>query len=364
MSRPPVRRWRRAVIVAATLLIPLLVFLLWPSPIDAIVIEPIPTTRMDGPLAPNDALLDAEILLDEQVDGPEDVDIDREGRIYAGTADGRIIRRDRDGKLETFAKTGGRPFGIDFDASGNLIVCDGIKGLLSIDPTGKIHVLATECDGVPFGFTDDVEVGRDGVIYFSDASSKFGVGRYTEDLLEGRPHGRLLAYDPDKEQVQTLLDDLHFANGIAVDPDSRFVLVNETYRYRVTRRWLKGKRKGLSDSFVEHLPGFPDGISSGPRDTFWLAMFTVRNEMADRLAPYPWLRNQMAKLPDRFRPKPAPYGLVVELDQDGKILRSLHDARGEMFGNITSAEEVDGFLYLGTLLERHIGRIQLSNLSD
>lgn len=43
-----------------------------------------------------------------------------------------------DGKLDIFAETKGRPLGIQFDKNKNLIVCDSYKGLLSIDPKGRL----------------------------------------------------------------------------------------------------------------------------------------------------------------------------------------------------------------------------------
>ena len=95
-----------------------------------------------------------------------------------------------------FARTDGRPLGLHFDANGHLIVADSEKGLLSVDPSGVVAVLATEHGGKPFGVTDDLEVGPDGVIYFSDASWKFPFSGYKLDLMEHRPNGRLLAYYP------------------------------------------------------------------------------------------------------------------------------------------------------------------------
>lgn len=54
-----------------------------------------------------------------------------------------------------------------------------------------------------------------------------------------------------------------------------FVLVNETYRYRIVRYWLKGPKAGTHEVFIDNLPGFPDNISSNRKGTFWLALFTV-----------------------------------------------------------------------------------------
>ncbi len=83
--------------------------------------------------------------------------MDSQGRVYGGTQDGKIMRLLPDGQLEVFAETKGRPLGLQFDKKENLIVCDAYKGLLSIDPQGKIKVLATSADGVLFKFTDASE---------------------------------------------------------------------------------------------------------------------------------------------------------------------------------------------------------------
>lgn len=341
------------------LLVALIIFIAWPSPIDPVVLEPGEPLPLSGALEPNEDLRAAERLADGEIIGPEDVDIDAEGRIYGACEDGRIVRILPDGTVEDWSTGLGRPLGMDFDKEGNLIVCDAVLGLLSIDPKGISTVLVDANGEQNLGFTDDCEIASDGVIYFSDASKKFGVGEYMFDLLEGRPHGRLFAYDPATKETTMLLDDLSFANGIAVAEDDSFVLVNETYRYRITRYWLKGDKKGTSEVFIDNLPGFPDGISSTPRGTFWVAMFTVRNPTADALAGYPWVRAQMAKLPRVFLPAPAEYGFILELDANGNILRSLHDPGGEQISNVTSVHEEDGTLYLGNLVKDYVGRLSL-----
>lgn len=171
---------------------------------------------------------------------------DDRGRIYGGLIDGRIVRFSPGLRSwETFADTGGRPLGLDFDQSGNLIVADAFRGLLSVDPGGDIAVLASQAGGVPFGLTDDVDVAADGLIYFTDASWRHSLATYKLDALEHRPHGRLLTHDRDSGTTDVLLDGLHFANGVAVNPSNDFVLVNETWEYRVTRYWLSGPKAGM-----------------------------------------------------------------------------------------------------------------------
>ncbi|MEM7355909.1 MAG: SMP-30/gluconolactonase/LRE family protein [Acidobacteriota bacterium] len=341
----------------------LVALLLTPSPIDPLPYDAPAAPSLTGALAPNPILQASVLLAEDVVQGPEDVAVDPLGRIYGGTADGRVVRltpqAGGDYRVETFAETGGRPLGLDFDPAGRLIVADADRGLLAIDTEGRLTVLAEEAEGLRFGLADDLDVASDGRVYFSDASWKYGFGTHLEDLLEARPHGRLLRYDPSTSQTEVLADGLYFANGVALSSNEDFVLVCETYRYRITRYWLEGPRAGTSDIFLDNLPGFPDGVSSNPRGTFWVALFTVRNATLEALHPRPWLKRQLAKLPHSWWPKPAPYGLVLEVGEDGRIRRSLHDPTGERVPLITSAEEVGDVLYLGNLDRGWIGRLAL-----
>lgn len=348
----------RSSLALLVLLIPVAVYLLtWPVEIEPVAWTPPPAPPLEGVYAPNTYLDEVERILDGQFTGPEDVTMDADGRLYTGVADGRILRFNVDGTgMSTYANTKGRPLGMAWDGSGNLIVADALRGLLSVDPAGSVNTLATECDGIPFGFTDDVAVAADGSIYFTDASWRYRVPNYMADLMDGRGNGRFLVHDPVSRKTRTLVDGLAFANGVALSPDESFVLINETWRYRVLRYWLTGDKQGTWDVFIDNLPGFPDNISSNGEGTFWLALFTTRNPMADMLAPYPLFREILWRLPQSLVPKARPYSFVLGLDADGQVVHNLQGPAA-VLAPVTSVNELNGTLFLGSVEDNAIGRI-------
>ena len=348
--------------VAILFVVVIIVYLLaWPVPINPAAWTPPPAPELTGAYAQNSELTRIEKL---KIDGfaPEDVAFDSQDRIYCGDDHGRIYRFEPDGtKPQLFADTKGRPLGLVFDPAGNLIVADAVIGLLSIAPDGKLSVLTTEAGGVPFRLANDLDVARDGTIYFTDASYKFPLTQLKADVLEHQPNGRLLGYDPRTRQTRVLLNDLYFANGVAVSPDQSFVLVNDTETYRVRRYWLTGTKQGQTDVFIDNLPGFPDGISSNGKNTFWLALVNGRDKGLDFLLPRPLLRKIVWRLPSFLQPSIKRYAFVVALDTNGKVVRTLQDPSAQSFTQIANVVEHKGKLYFGSIGESAIGRMPAPN---
>jgi sugar lactone lactonase YvrE len=340
--------------------IPLLYLLFWPVSIDPVMWTPPEAPKLTGIYEVNSRLASVERLGVGAGTGPEDVAIDTEGRIYAGMVDGRIMRFQSDGsRPEIFADTGGRPLGLRFDSQGNLIVCDASKGLLLVATNGSITTLSTETDGRPYKLTDDLDIAADGTIYFTDASYKYNYIDHLYDFLEHGSNGRLIAYDPANKRARTLLDKLHFANGVAMSPDQSFVLVVESSEYQVQRYWLAGPKKGTAEVFINNLPGVPDGISSNGKGKFWLALASTRDSRLDSSLPRPFLRKITLRIPKSLWPSPSRYSFILGLDIDGKVTDNFQDPSNSSFSYITNVVEHDGTLYLGSLVENSIARLKL-----
>lgn len=70
----------------------------------------------------------------------------------------------------------------------------------------------------------------DGSLYFSVASTKYELHNWYLDVLEAKPHGQLLKYDPSSGETSIILDDLCFANGVALSQDQQYLVVCETWK--------------------------------------------------------------------------------------------------------------------------------------
>ena len=280
--------------------------------------------------------------------GTEDVVVLADGAVVTGVVDGRLLAIDpATGDETVIGDTGGRPLGIEVHPDGGLVVCDAHRGLLHVDE-GVVTTLADGFEGVPFRFCNNAAVGRDGTIWFTDSSTKFGIDHWRGDLVEHRPTGRLFRRDPDGT-LTVLLDELAFANGVALAPDESFVVVAETGAYGLRRLWLTGERAGSVESFGDVLPGFPDNISTGDDGNVWVAIASPRDAALDLLLPrVPLLRRLVWALPQRLQPQPKKLVRVQAYAADGTLV---HDVAGEhpRFGMPTGVRQVGDVVWLGSL---------------
>jgi sugar lactone lactonase YvrE len=366
--KTPNRRRPALLAVQLVVLALLAALFLAPSPIHAAAWTPDAGPAWAGVLSTNRELLQVGLLGETKLTHPEDVAFDVQGRLYAGCEDGNIYRLALDAsgradQISVFARIGGYPLGLAFDKAGELIVADKGVGLLSVDPNGKATILTNQVGGTPITYANDLDIAQDGTIYFSDSSTRFNRG-WPYDILEAKPYGRLLAYDPANASTRLIKDGLYFANGIALSHDESYLLVGETARYRIARLYLKGPKSGSWDYFAENLPLLVDNIDRDGNGGYFVAG-NRRLPFIDKLQPNPFLKDQVAKLPSPFLVaipalKPNRYGFLLQLDSSGSMQRSLQDPTGRVYAT-SSATPYQGSLYIGTLYGDAIAQFKLSH---
>lgn len=327
--------------------------------IDPQVWQPPPAPQRVGLYAPNDALDDVE-LWPTPGTGPEDIVVGDDGMVYTGLNDGRILRFSPDGQeLEQLTNTGGWVLGLELLPDGGLLVCDSQRGLFRLDlDTRELEPLVTRVAGRPLGLTNNAAVAADGTIYFSESTTRHSIRWHMADIFEHSGAGSLWRRDPDGS-VDLVLDGLSFANGVTLTPDGQAVLVAELASYEIHRVWLTGERQGVADTFAANLPGFPDNLSTGPGGTIWCALPSPRNALLDAMAPRtPLLRKLVWRIPEAVRPKATRLAFVLGFDASGQVTHNLQGS-GERYHYVTGVREHDGWLYLGSVVNRAIARVRL-----
>jgi sugar lactone lactonase YvrE len=301
-------------------------------------------------------------------EGPEHVVLARDGKLYTTVLSGNILRMNPDGSgREVFANTGGRVLGFDFDAAGNLIAADAVKGLLSISPDRKITVLTDAVGGDPIRYADAVVVARNGKMYLSDASTRFAPARWggtfeasVLDIIEQSSTGRILEYDPATRGTRVVAKGLSFANGVALSQDEKDLFVAETGKYRVWKIPAEARELDIAQGgaparlLLDNLPGYPDNLMRGLDGKIWMGLTKPRSPVVDGMAEKPFLRAMTLRLPRALWPVPKAYGHVMAFTEDGKIVADLQDPSGA-YPETTAVTETADRLYVQSLHAKGLG---------
>ena len=339
---------------------------LWPVPLTPEVYEPLKAPAFTGDFESNDAMAALElVLLPDAAVGPEDLAVMPDGTVYTTDLAGKLYRID--GEVpELIEDLGGRPLGLKAGPDGALYIADSYRGILRWTGPGRLETLVSEVAGAPLIYANQLDIARDGTIYFSNSTDRFD-----PELLGGtKPTSVMTVWEqsnsgyvarrlPDAT-VEKIADGFVYTNGVALSQAEDFLLINETGRARVHKLWLTGEKAGERELFLGNLPGYPDNLERQGDGTFWLAFASPRLP-SEKLMPYPFLRKVTWRLGDLVRPAPVHRGMVIQFDENGNILRNLQDPSGR-FGVTTSALQVGAQFYVMSLDGRGFGRGMAADL--
>ena len=355
----------------------LLYLLLWPVKLNPVAWKPSPNAGYTGAHQPNTKLSKLSLVgLQKDQIGPEFF-VAHNGYIYTGLLNGDLVRMEADGKNQTIVtNTGGRPLGLHVDSQGRLLVADAMKGLLRVQRDGSSFRVDSLVDPLinEIGHADAVVEAPDGVLWFTDASTRFhslDYGTFVAsvlDILEHSCTGRIMSFNPKTKISRVAMDGLCFPNGLQLSEDGRALLISEMGAFRVLRVDLNklkissgpalatedGLQKGSVKLILDNLPGYPDNLSKGADGRLWIGLTKPRSRVVDAIAPYPLVRKMLIRLPLALWPVPKPYGHIIAFNEEGKILDDLQDPSGA-YPETSGAIEVDGKLYVQSLHAHAIG---------
>jgi len=170
----------------------------------------------------------------------------------------KIFRVHPDGKKEEVIALGD-PDGNTFDRRHRLIDCASVlRAIIEVSPEGKYKVLADRFEGKRLNSPNDVIVGPDGALYFTDPTLDLVAGEKQEIPFQG-------VYRLDDNGKLTLLTkDLTQPNGLAFSPDGKKFYVDDSEQRNI-RVYDVEPDKTLSHGriFGEEPGGKNDGVPDG-----------------------------------------------------------------------------------------------------
>jgi gluconolactonase len=187
---------------------------------------------------------------------------DKSGFLYVSDEEiNKIFRVYSDGHKEELISLGD-PDGNTYDHELRLLDCASVlRAIIRIGPDGKYTVLADHYDGKKFNSPNDVVLGPDGAIYFTDPTLDLPRGEKQEIPFQG-----VYRLDEEKGNVTLLTKELSQPNGLAFSPDGKHFYVDDSEQRNI-RVYDVAADGTLANGrvFAEEPGGKGEGVPDGMR---------------------------------------------------------------------------------------------------
>jgi gluconolactonase len=160
-----------------------------------------------------------------------------------------------DGRKEEVVSLGD-PDGNTYDREHHLLDCaSALRAIIQVEPDGKYKILADRYQSKSFNSPNDVVIGPDGAIYFTDPTLDLVKGEKQEIPFQG-------VYRLDSNgEIRLLTKELTQPNGLAFSPDGRAtsMTLQRNIVFMTSGRWHADERPRLREPGGKG-DGVPDGM--------------------------------------------------------------------------------------------------------
>jgi gluconolactonase len=183
---------------------------------------------------------------------------DPRGFVYVSDEEkNMLLRVHPDGRVEALLSIGD-PDGSTLDAKGHLVTTASVlRAIIRFEKDAHYKVLADRYDGKRFNSPNDIVLGPDGALYFTDPTLDLPKGEKQEIPFQG-------IYRLDKRgRVRLLTRDLAQPNGLVFSPDGKRLYIDDTSKreIRVYDVTAAGElQNGRVFGKEEGRGGVPDGM--------------------------------------------------------------------------------------------------------
>jgi gluconolactonase len=194
--------------------------------------------------------------------------------LFSDIPNDRILRWDEQtGAVTVFRSPSNFANGNTRDHHGRLVTCEHLsRRVTRTEYDGRLTVLADSADGTRLNAPNDLVIGADGAVWFTDPG--YGImSNYEGDQAELELPTRVYRIDPHSGALEVVIESLERPNGLCFSPDGSLLYVVDSGSRPSTIHvyHISSGRPRDGRAFADMSPGSSDGIRCDIDGNLWSA---------------------------------------------------------------------------------------------
>ena len=155
--------------------------------------------------------------------------------------------------------------GMTFDHQGRLVVAGWCnRSILRFEQDGSISTIASRFEGKKFNSPNDIVVDSKGATYWTDSAGGLVIpGMVANDVQRYLDFQGVYRLSPNGKDVDLIISDCTYPNGLAFSPDEKLLYVNDTRLAQIRAFDVMQDGSVGPGRLFHQLTGAEDGVADG-----------------------------------------------------------------------------------------------------